>query len=247
MGPDILISTKGKYMNIQQALVIPFDIANARTLLAFTPVFLGLAAVLFFALRLLIIPKLSSYFSYDFLISNIVIGFFILCMYISEFLCGFLVIMLGYMYFNVTNDMRNKLPVAILNTQGIRTHRHGVIAWKDVQDFALLKNVPPGNGRAMGVGIKIKKDSLSVIHKQSSWTGKLVLFWAKCFGTKYQIPLLSSSFPMKDVISFVYSIDGPVTKESAADAKIKDIPVEVEASEQFARAVALWAFSLPTP
>ena len=234
-------------MNIQQELVIPFDAANAHTLLTFIPTYIGLATVLFFALHLLIIPKLSLYFFYDFLISNIVTGFFILCMYISEFICGFLVIMLGYMYFDAANDMRNKLPVAILNTQGIRTHRHGVIAWKDVQDFALLKGVPPGNGRAMGVGIKIKKDSLSVIRKQSSRKGKLVLFWAKRSGTKYQIPLLSSSFPMKDVISFVYSIDGPVTKKSAADAKIKDIPVEVEASEQFARAVALWGFSLPTP
>lgn len=234
-------------MNIQQKLVIPFDAANAHTLLIFTPTYIGFAAVLFFAIHLLIIPQLFLYFSYDFLISNIAIGFFIPCMYISKFLCEFLVIMLGYMYFDVTNDMRNKLPVAILNTQGIRTHRHGVIAWKDVQDFALLKGVPPGNGRAIGIGIKIKKDSLSVIHKQSSWTGKLVLFWAKCFGTEYQIPLLSSSFPMKDVISFVYSIDGPVTKKSAADAKIKNIPVEVEAFEQFARAVALWGFSLPTP
>jgi len=234
-------------MNIQQELVIPFDAANARTLLTFIPTYIGLATVLFFALHLLIIPKLSLYFFYDFLISNIVIGFFILCMYISEFICGFLVIMLGYMYFDAANDMRNKLPVAILNTQGIRTHRHGVIAWKDVQDFALLKGVPPGNGRAMGIGIQIKKDSLSVIHKQSSWTGKLVLFWAKRFDTKYQISLLSSSFSMKDVISFVCSIDGPVTKKSAADAKIKDIPVEVETSEQFARATALWGFSLPTP
>jgi hypothetical protein len=234
-------------MNMQQELVMPFDAANARTLLIFTPFYFGLAVILFLTIRLLIIPKLSLYFFYDFLISNIVIGFFILCMYISEFLCGFLVIMLGYMYFDVTNDMRNKLSVAILNTQGIITHRHGVIAWKDVQDFALLKGVPPGNGRAMGIGIKIKKDSLSMIHKQSSYAGKLVLFWAKCFGTEYQIPLLSSSFPMKDIISFVYSIDGPVTKKSAADAKIKDIPVKVEAFEQFARAAALWGFSLPTP
>ena len=29
--------------------------------------------------------------------------------------------------------------------------------------------------------------------------------------------------------------------------KIKDIPVKVEAFEQFARAAALWGFSLPAP
>lgn len=74
-----------------------------------------------------------------------------------ELIIGFFLIAFGYMYFDVMNDMRNKLPVAILDTQGIWTQRHGVITWKDIKGVALYIQVPPAKGRTLGVGIKIKK------------------------------------------------------------------------------------------
>ncbi|MCK4650989.1 hypothetical protein KAT08_02315 [Candidatus Babeliales bacterium] len=93
-------------------------------------------------------------------------------------------------------SMQYKGPAAILDRNGIWIKHYNFIPWKNIEEFTSY----PMFGTVEGIGIKVK--DVEVLSKQSDWSGKLGIFWAKLFGN-YHITLSNIDIKNEDIISFV--------------------------------------------
>jgi len=185
-------------MNTQTELIVHFNKRFGRTMFILF-FFLFITTLLFLVLVNSFRTTISlSYFSYVLTFFQIIIGFFL--------------ILVTLVWFLLFIQMIDKQPIAILNKQGIETKRHGLIPWRHIEaiyPYAIcpdnVENLPVQiQAKKMAVVIKIKKDSFSLVQKQSFFSGKFELFWVKIFGQDRHISLLCTDTPSEEIISFAH-------------------------------------------
>lgn len=142
--------------------VIYFDKDRARKTLKVFPIMLYA-----FALSLGISLYLEN------LINNrILISFIVMIKSITIFFFVLLLFAVLYIFFK----MKNNDPIVILNQNGIWMKHYGLISWEDIEEIApyLFLKAPIET-----IGIQVKNTSLLL--KQSSFNGKMGIFWSKIF------------------------------------------------------------------
>lgn len=90
-----------------------------------------------------------------------------------------------------------KTPAAVLSPEGIWINNHGFIAWDKIAE---MKTYTITGAPLDVVGVLLKDPGS--ISKQSSFSGKCVLFWAKLFGYRYHINLACIALSNSEVMAF---------------------------------------------
>jgi len=192
-------------MNLQEELIVHPDRKSIIIGLTFL-FFLVMAGLILLILINSLKKSISSfYFSYVLTFIQIIYGFFI-----AIFIYGWILLFM---------QVVDKRPIAILNRKGIWTKNNGLILWRHIEavcPYAIHFDTPEHFpiqiqiGR-ITVGIRIKKDSLPLVEKQSSFLGKLAISWMKFFGPYYaksfnlhHIYLGGTATSEKELMSFTH-------------------------------------------
>ena len=92
-----------------------------------------------------------------------------------QVIIGFSLAIIAFGWFLLLMQMIDKRPIAILNKQGVLTKRNSLIPWQHIEaiyPYAIgpdAEHLPLTQAKRIAVGIKIKKDTLSLDQKQSSF------------------------------------------------------------------------------
>ncbi|MGB8367587.1 MAG: hypothetical protein WCD44_04475 [Candidatus Babeliales bacterium] len=192
-------------MNTKPEFFVYFDKKFTGIMLLLLFPFLCITAFNFLLVPLSSFKELNlPYLSYFFIFFQIIIW------------CIIVLFILGWFY--LLMQMLSKKPMAILKKEGVWINRHGFISWQHIETiFSYVSN--PDNIKNLPIrlqkkntmiGIKIRKESISLINKQSSLSGKLVFFWSKFFGYYYakffdhhhHITLACTDIPAEEIVSF---------------------------------------------
>ncbi|MCK5633262.1 hypothetical protein KAH94_05900 [bacterium] len=127
-------------------------------------------------------------------------GLFFLNILIPFFVKAFLYVCIGLFLLLLIYApffLKYKGPAAILDKNGIWIKHYNFIPWENIEEFTSYSVVEATEF----IGIQVK--DVGKLSKQSSWDGKLRIFWTK-FSGNYHITLSNLDTQYEDIIIFAH-------------------------------------------
>ncbi len=93
---------------------------------------------------------------------------------------------------------KSTIPVIIVNSRGMFIKHFGFIPWSNISEVDYYLGIPYKSGDAVGIRVK----DTSLLNKQTTFSGKLTIFYSKKFG--YPTIIVSNiTIESHEIISFV--------------------------------------------